>query len=159
MLTARQEADEADLISRAGDEGAVTVSTSIAGRGTDIKLGQGVANLGGLHVIAADLFDASRIDRQLAGRGGRQGDPATYQKILSLEDDLFESAWGPAVSRRRIGRVISGRLEEKLVLHQMAQSYLEREHALARRELLKFDREQTSRHQKLGFDPYLDATG
>lgn len=156
VLTAKQEADEAELISRAGEEGTVTVSTSIAGRGTDIRLGPGVAESGGLHVIAADLFDASRIDRQLAGRAGRQGDPASYQRILSLEDDLLSAAWDFDTCQRRIKRVISSGPPERLALLQSAQKQLERQHTLSRRDLLNRDRERSKRNQELGFDPYLD---
>lgn len=156
VLTAKQEANEAELISQAGEPGMVTVSTSIAGRGTDIRLGPGVKEAGGLHVIAADLFDASRIDRQLAGRGGRQGDPATYQQILSLEDELLFSAGDIENCRARILRSQSGDMNERLKLHRAAQANLERQHRAARRDLLVRDRERTKRNQELGFDPYLD---
>jgi preprotein translocase subunit SecA len=156
VLTARQEADEAELISRAGEPGAVTVSTSLAGRGTDIQLGDGVAQAGGLHVIAADLFDAARIDRQLAGRGGRQGDPATYQKILCLEDELLRSAWDPQACQRRIQGLKSRGNSSRLSFFKQTQQIIEHRHVLARRQLLIHDREQTKRNLSLGFDPYLD---
>ena len=156
VLTAKQEADEALLISRAGVAGTVTVSTSIAGRGTDIQLGQGVAESGGLHVIAADLFDASRVDRQLAGRAGRQGDPATYQKILSLEDELLQVAWDPVTSQNKIKRVIKSGPDARLALLTSAQKLIEREHTLARRDLLVRDRDRMKRLDEFGFNPYLD---
>lgn len=156
VLTARQEDREAELISKAGEAGMVTVSTSIAGRGTDIRLGPGVAELGGLHVIAADLFDASRIDRQLAGRGGRQGDPATYQQILSLQDALLDVAWEPQVRDRRIKSVTSCGVAPRLQMLRAAQREIESQHAASRRALLKRDRERTTRHLELGFDPCLD---
>ena len=156
VLTAKQEADEALLISRAGIAGTVTVSTSIAGRGTDIQLGQGVAESGGLHVIAADLFDASRVDRQLAGRAGRQGDPATYQKILSLEDELLQAAWDPVTSQNKIKRVRKSSPDSRLALLTSAQKLIEREHTLARRDLLIQDRDRTKRLDEFGFNPYLD---
>jgi preprotein translocase subunit SecA len=88
VLNARQDADEADIIIAAGQKGQVTVATNMAGRGTDIKLGEGVLKLGGLHVIATERHEAGRIDRQLFGRCGRQGDPGSYQAITSLEDEL-----------------------------------------------------------------------
>ncbi len=67
----------------------------MAGRGTDIKLGAGVAELGGLHVICTELHDSARIDRQLIGRCGRQGDPGTYRQYLSLDDDILSAGFGP----------------------------------------------------------------
>ena len=83
VLNANHIAAEADIVARAGLPGKVTVSTNMAGRGTDIKLGEGVAELGGLHVICTEMHDASRIDRQLIGRCGRQGDPGTFRQYLA----------------------------------------------------------------------------
>ena len=80
VLNARQLAAEAEIVARAGESGRVTVSTNMAGRGTDIRLGPGVAELGGLHVIGTEMHEAARIDRQLFGRCGRQGDPGTYRQ-------------------------------------------------------------------------------
>ena len=85
---------------QAGDQGRVTVSTNMAGRGTDIKLGPGIAELGGLHVILTEMHDAARIDRQLSGRCGRQGDPGTYRQYLALDDDLLLAGLGPKKSDR-----------------------------------------------------------
>jgi preprotein translocase subunit SecA len=90
VLNAEQTASEADIIARAGQPGTVTVATNMAGRGTDIKLGPGVAENGGLHVIGTERHEAERIDRQLIGRAGRQGDPGSAQFMLSLEDQLLE---------------------------------------------------------------------
>src|SRR5205085_3217109 len=84
VLNARQDANEAQIVSLAGQAGKVTVATNMAGRGTDIKLGPGVAAKGGLHVIGTERHEAERIDRQLAGRAGRQGDPGSAQFFLSL---------------------------------------------------------------------------
>jgi preprotein translocase subunit SecA len=98
VLNARQDADEAAIIARAGTWGAVTVATNMAGRGTDIRLGAGVAELGGLHVIATERNDAGRIDRQLFGRAARQGDPGSCEVQLSLEDDLLRAP-GSAATR------------------------------------------------------------
>jgi preprotein translocase subunit SecA len=88
VLNARNEESEAGLIARAGERGAVTISTNMAGRGTDIRLGEGVAALGGLHVIGTNRHESRRIDFQLRGRAGRQGDPGSSRFIVSLEDDL-----------------------------------------------------------------------
>ncbi len=90
LLNAVQHAAEAQIIADAGQMGRITVSTNMAGRGTDIKLGPGVAEIGGLHVIATERFSARRIDRQLAGRCARQGDPGSNQVFVSLADELIE---------------------------------------------------------------------
>ena len=88
ILNARQDADEAALVARAGEPGAITIATNMAGRGTDIPLAAGMADIGGLHVIAAERNTASRIDRQLFGRTARQGAPGSYEALLSLEDRI-----------------------------------------------------------------------
>jgi preprotein translocase subunit SecA len=88
VLNARHEEREAGLIARAGDLGAVTISTNMAGRGTDIVLGVGVAELGGLHVIGMNRHESRRIDLQLRGRAGRQGDPGSSRFFVSYEDDI-----------------------------------------------------------------------
>jgi len=89
VLNAKNHAKEAEIIAQAGQRGAVTIATNMAGRGTDIVLGQGVAELGGLHVIGTERHESRRIDNQLRGRSGRQGDPGSSQFFLSLEDDLL----------------------------------------------------------------------
>ncbi|TVQ34271.1 MAG: hypothetical protein EA376_00340 [Phycisphaeraceae bacterium] len=88
VLNAVRHAEEAQIIAGAGVRGAVTVATNMAGRGTDIRLGKGVAELGGLHVIATERHDDGRVDRQLFGRAGRQGDPGEARAFVSLEDEL-----------------------------------------------------------------------
>ena len=89
VLNAKYHQQEAEIIARAGQRGAVTIATNMAGRGTDIKLGPGVAELGGLHVLATERHEARRIDRQLRGRCARQGDPGSSHFFISLEDDLM----------------------------------------------------------------------
>ncbi|GFN32644.1 preprotein translocase subunit SecA [Paenibacillus xylaniclasticus] len=89
VLNAKYHAEEAEIISRAGQAGAVTIATNMAGRGTDILLGEGVAELGGLHIIGTERHESRRIDNQLRGRAGRQGDPGSSQFYLSLEDELM----------------------------------------------------------------------
>lgn len=89
VLNARQDKEEADIISEAGERGRITVATNMAGRGTDIKLASEVRAMGGLHVIATERHEARRIDRQLFGRCGRQGDPGSYEAVVSLEDELI----------------------------------------------------------------------
>lgn len=89
VLNARHDSAEAAIVAEAGIAGRITVATNMAGRGTDIKLGAGVAAGGGLHVILTEFNEAARIDRQVIGRGGRQGDPSTYEVIVALDDELF----------------------------------------------------------------------
>lgn len=89
VLNAKYHAEEAEIVSRAGQPGAVTIATNMAGRGTDIMLGEGVAEIGGLHIIGTERHESRRIDNQLRGRAGRQGDPGSSQFYLSLEDDLM----------------------------------------------------------------------
>jgi preprotein translocase subunit SecA len=89
VLNAKFHAEEAEIVSRAGQRGAVTIATNMAGRGTDIVLGEGVHDLGGLHIIGTERHESRRIDNQLRGRAGRQGDPGSSQFYLSLEDELM----------------------------------------------------------------------
>ena len=90
VLNARQDQEEADIIATAGQPGRITVATNMAGRGTDIGLAAGVVKAGGLHVIATECNDSRRIDRQLYGRCGRQGDPGSVEAILSWEDEILD---------------------------------------------------------------------
>jgi preprotein translocase subunit SecA len=139
VLNARQDGQEAGIIARAGQAAAVTVATNMAGRGTDIKLQQGVTELGGLHVIAADRNEARRIDRQLFGRCGRQGDPGSFEAILSLQDALLKKhfpqtlTWLTSVLAR-LGIPVPG-----LLMMRIAQRLAERHHAKLRRNLLRVD--------------------
>ncbi len=89
VLNARHDETEAAIVARAGERGAITISTNMAGRGTDIRLGDSVAELGGLHVIGTNRHESRRIDNQLRGRSGRQGDPGSSRFFISLQDDLF----------------------------------------------------------------------
>jgi preprotein translocase subunit SecA len=142
VLNARQDKEEAEIIARAGELGRITVATNMAGRGTDIKLAPGVAEEGGLHVIATERHDTRRIDRQLFGRCGRQGDPGSAEAIISLEDELIDVytgkplRWLSAFLRFPDGLVrrIFGRF-----LFYLAQRKAERLHARMRHDLLKMD--------------------
>jgi len=89
VLNAKYHQQEAEIVSRAGQRGAITIATNMAGRGTDIKLGDGVPEIGGLHVLGTERHEARRIDRQLRGRCARQGDPGSSHFFISLEDDLM----------------------------------------------------------------------
>ena len=97
LLNAKNNEREAAIIAKAGEKGAITLATNMAGRGTDIKLGEGVAELGGLVVIGSERHDSRRVDNQLRGRGGRQGDPGTTQFFVSCEDDLMRIFQGDRV--------------------------------------------------------------
>ena len=98
ILNAKNNEREAAIIEKAGEKGAVTLATNMAGRGTDIKLGEGVKELGGLVVIGSERHDSRRVDNQLRGRGGRQGDPGTTQFFVSCEDDLMRIFQGERVA-------------------------------------------------------------
>ncbi|MEL6899110.1 MAG: helicase-related protein, partial [Planctomycetota bacterium] len=91
VLNANKVAEEAEIVGRAGQRGKVTVATNMAGRGTDIKLDREIEGIGGMHVICTELHDAARIDRQLIGRCGRQGDQGSYRQYLSLDDDILKN--------------------------------------------------------------------
>jgi preprotein translocase subunit SecA len=123
VLNARNEEQEAGIVAQAGERGAVTISTNMAGRGTDIKLGEGVAELGGLYVIGTNKHESRRIDNQLRGRAGRQGDPGSSRFFISLEDDLLvrNKAEDPRIhqSPSDIQRAVEGQnLNLRLFLHK-----------------------------------------
>lgn len=147
VLNAKQDAAEAQIIRNAGITGAITIATNLAGRGTDILLAKGVSALGGLHVIATERHEAARIDRQLAGRCGRQGDPGSYQAILSLADPLLDGVRGGLLARliRNCG-CIDGTIMQLLARRSIsvAQKRVEKYHARIRQELFKQDQRQGS---------------
>jgi preprotein translocase subunit SecA len=142
MLNARQDADEAAIVANAGQRHGITVATNMAGRGTDIKLGPEIDALGGLHVILTECHEARRIDRQLFGRCGRQGDHGSYQMFLSLEDELVRK-YGPglliALAKKLAWKntTLYTALAAKIV--RRAQQKAERHHAAIRQALFKKD--------------------
>jgi preprotein translocase subunit SecA len=141
VLNARQDEAEAEITALAGEPQRITVATNMAGRGTDIKLAPGVAERGGLHVIATEYHEARRIDRQLFGRCGRQGDPGSFEIIASLEDELMAryGAWWRHVVRwaaERNGRVLSRMTRW---IFRRTQRGAERLHARMRADLLRLD--------------------
>ncbi len=159
VLNANQIAAEAEIIARAGLPRTVTVSTNMAGRGTDIKLGDGVAKLGGLHVICTEMHDANRIDRQLIGRCGRQGDPGTFRQYLALDDDLLLTGLGPDKSRKykELGEESAGPFNHLGRLFRRAQRKVERRHFRQRKSLVYFEKERKKMQRQMGQDPYLDT--
>ncbi len=158
VLNAEQNEGEAEIIAQAGQPGTVTVATNMAGRGTDIKLGPGVAAAGGLHLIGTERHEAERIDRQLIGRAGRQGDPGSAQFMLSLEDQLLE---GLGVAKMReldaLGKAGGTRDWSAFApLFRVAQRRIERRHYRQRLDLMNYDKQRQEMLQDLGADPYVD---
>ncbi len=141
VLNARQDGEEARIVAEAGGAGRITVATNMAGRGTDIRLAPGVAERGGLHVIATQRAEARRIDRQLYGRCGRQGDPGSHETLLSLEDEPVRHFY-PRGMLRLLGR---GSPERPLArglgqaLTWLPQQSEERRHARTRRSLVDLE--------------------
>jgi preprotein translocase subunit SecA len=142
LLNARQDRREAEIIQGAGQRGRITVATNMAGRGADIRLGPGVAEQGGLHVIAAERSEARRIDRQLFGRCGRQGDPGSFETIGSIEDEIVTRG-APEILRRVLATFSRspGSFAQHLcrALLSRIQRAVERRHARSRRELMKLE--------------------
>jgi preprotein translocase subunit SecA len=142
VLNAKNDQNEAEIVARAGEYGNITIATNMAGRGTDIKLGEGIAQLGGLHVILTERHDSARIDRQLIGRCARQGDPGSYEAVLSLEDPILEGKRGgtmiPIIKKTLSPGSYLWILAVKNAILR-AQKKMEREHARMRHELLKMD--------------------
>ena len=158
VLNARQDQREAEVVGDAGQWAKVTVATNMAGRGTDIKLGKGVAEVGGLHVIGTERHEAERIDRQLAGRAGRQGDPGTAQFFVSLEDQLLEGLGHKRQQRLDAAGKAGGRRnwDAYRALFRLAQRRLERKHYRQRLDLMNYDKQRQEMLQDLGADPYVD---
>lgn len=157
VLNARHIESEAEIISLAGQKARVTVATNMAGRGTDIKIDEEVALLGGLHVIGTEMHDSARIDRQLLGRCGRQGDPGSFRQYISADDKLIETAYGraPATRYRKIGKIRSGRWW--ISLFQKAQRKVENQHYRSRKMLMYNEKMLAKSHQEMGLDPILDV--
>ncbi len=143
VLNAKYHEQEAQIIADAGQRGAITVATNMAGRGTDIKLGDGVAKLGGLHVIGAQRHESRRIDNQLLGRSGRQGDPGSSQFYLSMEDDLLRIFGGERIAplMDRLGMTEGEAIEHDLLTSAIrrAQKRVEGRNFEIRKRLLEYD--------------------
>jgi preprotein translocase subunit SecA len=142
VLNAKQHEREAAIVAEAGQPAAVTIATNMAGRGTDIVLGTGVTDVGGLHIIGTERHESRRIDNQLRGRAGRQGDPGSSRFFISLEDDLMK-IFGPAADR--IGRLMDS-LEVEPIEHPWvarsiagAQKKVEGMHFDARKHVVEYD--------------------
>lgn len=158
IINARHHETEAIVVSKAGEPGAVTIATNMAGRGTDIKLGKGVAEAGGLHVLGTERHDARRVDRQLAGRSGRQGDPGSCQFYLSLEDELLEALGSNRQEQLKqlgsSGKNVDWQQYQKLF--EIAQRRTERKHYKQRVDLMVYEKQRQEILKELGADPYVD---
>ncbi len=161
ILNARHVEREAEIVAAAGERGKVTVATNMAGRGTDIKLEDDVRELGGLHVICTELHEAKRIDRQLIGRCGRQGDPGTYRQFLALDDEILLLGYGPkrAEKLEQRGKGATAPLRGMEAIFHKAQRRVERRHFRDRKVLLYHEKERQKVQQQMGQDPYLDTPG
>jgi preprotein translocase subunit SecA len=161
VLNARELALEAEIVAQAGQPGQVTVATNMAGRGTDIVLGDGVAEAGGLHVICSEIHDAARIDRQLAGRCARQGDPGSFRQFLALDDDILTSAFGSSrveeIKRSAVGEPESSPRLARLFCS--AQRKVEHGHFRDRQLLMHYVKQRKEQQTAMGQDPYLDTPG
>ena len=164
ILNAHEEPREADIVARAGERGRVTVATNMAGRGTDIRLGEGVRELGGIHVIVTEMHEAARIDRQLVGRSGRQGDPGSFRYLLSVEDDLLRE--GLSLLRSAKLKNLGAGLEADAMLSpklerwfKKAQRAVEKRKFRQRKRLLAAEKQRNESAKPLGLDPHLDLPG
>ncbi len=160
VLNARHLAREAEIVAGAGQPGRVTVATNMAGRGTDIALGPGVAELGGLHVIVSELHESARIDRQLAGRCARQGDPGTFRCFMALDDEVLLRGLGPRAYRRLVALGRSkpeGPWDHLAPVFYKAQRRVQRQHYRQRRVLLYQANQRKKMQLQMGLDPYLDT--
>lgn len=157
VLNARRPAEEAAIVARAGQADQVTVATNMAGRGTDILVDDAVLRRGGLHVIATEFHESRRIDHQLIGRCGRQGEPGSYRQFAASDDEILETAFGArraARIRKSLGRQSA---ERAIRWFRRAQSRIERRHATERLWLMEHEQERARAHEQMGLDPYLDA--
>ena len=143
VLNAKHHAQEAEIVAQAGQAGKVTIATNMAGRGTDIKLGEGVVELGGLHILGTERHESRRIDNQLRGRSGRQGDPGSSRFYLSLEDDLMRLFGSDRLSglMQKLGMQEGEPIENAMVSRAIenAQKRVEGHHFEIRKTLLDYD--------------------
>ena len=157
ILNAKNHEIEAQIVAQAGQKGRVTVATNMAGRGTDIKLGEGVAELGGLHVIGTERHESRRIDRQLAGRCARQGDPGLAQFFVSLEDEIVEAFGEKPAARLRKRHKGRGELTSTYWRGVMrkAQHKKERQHFRDRKLLMHYEKQRAEMRKNMGLNPVL----
>ena len=143
VLNAKNHEGEAEIIAQAGQMGAVTISTNMAGRGTDIVLGEGVTDLGGLHILGTERHESRRIDNQLRGRSGRQGDPGSSRFYLALEDDLLRIFGGDRITgiMEKLGMQEGEPIEHNMISRAIenAQAKVEGHNFEIRKQLIEYD--------------------
>jgi preprotein translocase subunit SecA len=143
VLNAKQHEREAEIVKEAGEKGRVTIATNMAGRGTDIKLGPGVIELGGLRIVGTERHESRRIDNQLRGRSGRQGDPGSSKFYVALEDDLMRIFGGERLKKtmERLGMKAGESIEHRMVSRSIerAQERVEKQNFDIRKHLLEYD--------------------
>ncbi|MFH1542142.1 MAG: preprotein translocase subunit SecA [bacterium] len=153
VLNAKQHAREAEIIAKAGQKGNVIISTNMAGRGTDIKLGEGVKELGGLLVLGTERHESRRIDNQLRGRSGRQGDPGASRFYVSLEDDLMKLFGSNRIASMmdRLGIEEDTPIEHRMISNaiERAQKKVEEYHFGIRKQVLEFDNVMTKQRETI----------
>ena len=164
VLNARNLAREAEIVSSAGQPGRVVVATNMAGRGTDIKVSEEALERGGLHVICTEIHDSARIDRQLIGRCGRQGDAGSYRQFLSLADEILENGIGEARAKKIRQQAAQSSASPRSLaryanLFRTAQRNVERRHYKGRKMLLHREKLRHEMQIEMGQDPYLDTAG
>ena len=160
VLNAKNHEGEAEIIAQAGQMGAVTISTNMAGRGTDIVLGEGVTDLGGLHILGTERHESRRIDNQLRGRSGRQGDPGSSRFFLALEDDLLRIFGGERITgiMEKLGMQEGEPIEHNMISRAIenAQAKVEGHNFEIRKQLLEYDdvmNQQREVSNKVTFTP------
>jgi preprotein translocase subunit SecA len=159
VLHARHHQDEAEIVRQAGEPGRITVATNMAGRGTDIKLHPAVRDAGGLHVVLTEMNRSTRIDRQLAGRAARQGDPGSSQALVSLDDELLSILGAARVQRWKqlARRFVNGELPgSRIKYFEQAQRLFERRAELERQQLQYRERHRSDAMNPLGLDPFVE---
>ncbi|MCH9791826.1 MAG: preprotein translocase subunit SecA, partial [Planctomycetes bacterium] len=158
VLHALNHENEAAIIKQAGQPGRITVATNMAGRGTDILLGEGVAEQGGLHVICSELHESARIDRQLTGRSARQGDPGSARIFLSLEDEILTVGLGKEqVEKLSDSYGTSQELSAALRYFYQAQRRIEKRHEQQRIDLVNRIKQRREMLQQMGQHANLDV--
>lgn len=152
VLNAKQHEKEAEIVANAGQKGAVTIATNMAGRGTDIKLGEGVKELGGLYVIGSERHESRRIDNQLRGRSGRQGDPGTSQFYVGMDDDLMRIFGGSRMEAlmEKMGLPEDMPIENRMISNSIenAQKRVEGRNFDIRKHLVKYD-DVVNKHREI----------
>lgn len=158
VLNARNPALEAEIVADAGQPRRVTVATNMAGRGTDIKLSAETESCGGLHVICSEPYPSARIDRQLAGRCGRQGDPGSVRHCMSYDDEILVAAYGKQRTEElKAAHAGHGQLDSQAPQFARAQMAVERQHVEERQLVVTQSRLQMRQLEQLGQDPFLDS--